>query len=84
MEDFYATDNPNLTCIEVDDVNYSTANWNNIDPQTSFSTDCGNDCSACTPTSSTDVHTACESYTWVDGTNYTASNNTATLYNNKC
>ena len=33
----------------------------------------------CTPTSSTDVHTACESYTWVDGTNYTASNNTATF-----
>jgi hypothetical protein len=38
--------NPNLTCVEVDDVTYSTANWTNIDPQTSFSTDCGNDCSS--------------------------------------
>ena len=70
--------NPSLTCIEVDDVNYSTINWTNIDPQTSFSTDCGNDCSACIPTSSTDVHTACDSYTWIDGNTYTSSNNTAT------
>ena len=38
---FFATNNPNLTCIEVDDVVYSTTNWTNIDPQTSFSTDCG-------------------------------------------
>ena len=76
----YLFDNPNLTCIEVDDENYSTANWigDNIDSQTSFSTDCGNDCSACTPTSSIDTHTACDSFTWLDGNNYTASNNTAT------
>ena len=40
--------NPSLTCIEVDDVKYSTTNWNNIDPQTSFSNDCGNDCSSST------------------------------------
>ena len=32
----------------------------------------------CTPTSSTDVQTACESYTWIDGNTYTTSNNTAT------
>ena len=32
----------------------------------------------CTPTSSIDSHTACNSYTWVDGNTYTASNNTAT------
>ena len=39
---FYATNNPNLTCIEVDDVNYSTSNWaNNIDPSSSFSNSCG-------------------------------------------
>ncbi len=37
---FGAEDNPNLTCIQVDDVAYSTANWNYIDPQTSFSEDC--------------------------------------------
>jgi len=78
LGDFYATDNPNLTCIEVDDINYSIASWTNIDPWASFSTDCGNDCSACTPTSSTDVITACESYSWMDGNIYTTSNNTAT------
>ena len=37
---FEAIGNPNLTCIEVDDVSYSEANWVNIDPQTSFSEDC--------------------------------------------
>ena len=42
---FNAWDNPNLTCIEVDDVAWSTANWTNIDVQTSFSTNCNNDCS---------------------------------------
>ena len=39
---FYANNNSNLTCIEVDDVNFSTNNWTNIDSQTSFSSDCGN------------------------------------------
>jgi hypothetical protein len=43
-----AYDNPNLNCIEVDDVAYSDANWTIIDPQTSFSTNCNN---ACMPTS---------------------------------
>ncbi|MGB3606722.1 MAG: leucine-rich repeat domain-containing protein [Psychroserpens sp.] len=37
---FKATNNPNLTCIEVDDVAYSNTNWTNVDPQTSFSLDC--------------------------------------------
>ena len=45
---FVATGNPNLTCIEVDDVAWSDANWtvlfNNIDAQTSFSTACNNPC----------------------------------------
>ena len=40
VTNFAATNNPNLTCIEVDDVAYSTANWTNIDTQTSFNTDC--------------------------------------------
>ena len=35
-----ATNNPNLTCIEVDNVAWSDANWTNIDAQTSFSTSC--------------------------------------------
>lgn len=38
---FYATNNPNLTCIQVDDAAYSTANWLNVDAQASFDTDCG-------------------------------------------
>ncbi len=38
---FSALGNPNLTCIKVDNVTYSTANWNNIDVQSFFSTDCG-------------------------------------------
>ena len=37
---FEALDN-SLTCITVDDVAYSTANWTNIDSQTSFSLNCG-------------------------------------------
>ena len=45
VNDFEADINPNLTCIEVDDVNYSTTNWNDIDPQMYFSTDCNNACS---------------------------------------
>jgi len=36
-----------LTCIEVDDVAYSTANWTNI-PAILFSTNCNNDCSTST------------------------------------
>jgi len=38
---FRATGNPNLVCIQVDDAAYSTANWTNIDAQTSFSVNCG-------------------------------------------
>lgn len=44
MTAFFVTNNPNLTCIEVDDVAWATANWttsNNIDATASFSTDCG-------------------------------------------
>ncbi len=38
---FVATQNPNLTCVTVDDVAYSNANWSsNIDASASFSTNC--------------------------------------------
>lgn len=37
---FKALNNPNLTCINVDDTAYSTANWTDIDAQTVFSEDC--------------------------------------------
>jgi len=33
---FNATDNPNLTCIYVDDANYCTTNWSNIDDTSHF------------------------------------------------
>jgi hypothetical protein len=35
--------------------------------------------SPCIPTTGTDVQTACGSYIWIDGVNYTASNSTATF-----
>lgn len=37
---FNSSGNPNLTCIQVDDVAYSNANWTNIDAASSFSLDC--------------------------------------------
>ncbi len=37
---FYLTGNPNLFCIKVDRVNYSTSTWSNIDPWCSFSREC--------------------------------------------
>ena len=40
ITNFSTLNNPNLTCIIVDDVAYSNANWGNIDTQTSFSTNC--------------------------------------------
>ena len=41
---FSANGNPSLSCIEVDDVAYSTTNWTNIDAGASFSTNCPNSC----------------------------------------
>jgi Leucine-rich repeat (LRR) protein len=41
---FRVDDNPNLTCIEVDNVSYSNTNWTNIDAQTSYSINCSNPC----------------------------------------
>ena len=37
---FDAVQNPNLNCIEVDDPNWSNANWINIDAGTTFSINC--------------------------------------------
>ena len=39
--DFVALTNPNLFCIDVDDATYSASMWFNIDPQCSFSENCG-------------------------------------------
>ena len=38
---FNATNNPNLSCIQVDDATYSTTNWTDIDATASFSENCG-------------------------------------------
>jgi len=47
---FRATENPNLNCVQVDDAEWSSANWTNfngqIDPQMYFSEDCNNDCTS--------------------------------------
>jgi Leucine-rich repeat (LRR) protein len=40
MSNFYANNNPNLFCVDVDDVAWSTNNWTNIGAQTYFSTNC--------------------------------------------
>ncbi|RCL76925.1 MAG: hypothetical protein DBW72_00790, partial [Flavobacteriales bacterium] len=46
---FLADANPNLTCIEVDDADWAQVNWLSfVDPQVSFSEDCGDDCSSST------------------------------------
>lgn len=39
-ENFRSENNPDLHCIQVDNPNWSTSNWTNIDPQTFFNTDC--------------------------------------------
>ncbi len=38
---FRIQDNPDLTCVEVDDADHSTANWTIIDDQTMFNENCG-------------------------------------------
>jgi hypothetical protein len=40
MSYLYATDNPYLSCVQVDDVTYANNNFTDIDSQTSFSTNC--------------------------------------------
>lgn len=37
---FNILENPDLTCVQVDDTNYSTVNWTQKDSQTSYNTDC--------------------------------------------
>ena len=37
---FSASENPDLSCIQVDDATYSETNWTNIDATSSFSEDC--------------------------------------------
>lgn len=86
INSFNATNNPSLTCIEVDDVNWSNTNWTvvggEIDVQMSFSMNCNNPCSGCVPTSSSITEVACDSYTAPDSQVYTSTGiYTATIQN---
>ncbi|WP_298425171.1 T9SS type A sorting domain-containing protein [uncultured Kordia sp.] len=45
---FIVTSNPNLICIDVDDVNYSNTTWTQKDVQTNFSLDCTPENDDCT------------------------------------
>ena len=52
ISQFSITGNPNLTCVEVDDVNFSTTNWTEKDTTANYSTDCApanDDCSKAIP-----------------------------------
>ncbi|MFK8060377.1 MAG: T9SS type A sorting domain-containing protein [Polaribacter sp.] len=40
IEFIFINNNPNLTCIEVDDIAYSNTNWTHKDAQSTFSRDC--------------------------------------------
>jgi len=69
--DFIITSNPDLTCIDVDDVTYSTNTWTQIDVQTGYSLDCSptnNDC-----VNATSITLAQQS---VSGTTQNATNGT--------
>ncbi len=63
--------NPNLTCIQVDDANYSAANWTDIDPQTSYSADCNNNGCSCVTSFSSISAEGIDSYTAPSGAVYT-------------
>ena len=84
VENFFAAGNPNLSCVEVDDIVYAENHWQQVlQPIGSqftfaFSVNCYQECSNCAQASNaTDTQTACGSYTWIDGNTYTSSNNTA-------
>ena len=66
-----AFDNPNLSCIEVDDpcASKDYNHWQK-DEHAIYSSDCS--------IANYDIVSACESYTWIDGNTYTESNNSAT------
>ena len=47
MVEFFSNTNANLTCIQVDNLGYSTTNWTNKDAHTSYGEDgCGVELSA--------------------------------------
>jgi hypothetical protein len=67
---FNCTQNLNLSCIQVDDVAYSTTNWIQKPAGASYSLDC-----QCNTSSSITIPVACGSYTAPDGQVYYQSGN---------
>ena len=65
ISSFYAINNPNLNCIQVDDSAWSTTNWTNIDAVASFS----ENCNPCIPTSSSQTFVECAGFSVTVGTN---------------
>ena len=59
---FNVTSNPNLTCINVDDVTYSTNNWTNIDAQHYFSTNCLHQCLTYVPDDNFEAYLEAKGY----------------------
>lgn len=45
-DNFHVENNASLTCVEVDDPTWSTANWSNIDAGVVFDVNCSNACSS--------------------------------------
>jgi len=74
MSIFYSINNPNLYCIEVDDSNWSSANWTNIDPQSSFDTDCSPECTTPSNFNASDINESSANLNWIN-------NSISDLYN---
>ncbi|MEO0339677.1 MAG: DUF4832 domain-containing protein [Bacteroidota bacterium] len=60
------------------DYSIRLANENTWEPTTGYNDLLQMVTLSCSPTATTDVQVACESFTWQDGNTYTANNNTAT------
>ena len=81
---FNATNNPNLTCINVDDVTYSTTNWTNIDAQHYFSTNCTTGCLTYVPDNNFEQYLIDNGYdNFLDDYVFTSSIDTITYLNVK-
>ena len=71
---FNSTGNNNLFCIKVDDPSWSNTNWLNIDPQSSFDTDCNPDCTDPSNLSAINVTNAEADLLWTDNANSNLNN----------
>lgn len=77
----YVAGNPLLSCVQVDDAEYSETNWHesilfSFDEVVSFSENCAG---ILNPVYGIDEVVSCGEYTWIDGETYSADNTTATF-----